>query len=216
MVFSQTIIVPIKLSAQRNDDDYMLKTFLKFAIEKRGFTALFESDLTKEQLNRPCDFYYVDVVEENKMLSTKLKITVADCQKKIISASEFGTSKEKEFKKAYQIAFREAEKSLVVNLDQTPAIAVKPAQTQTSAPQEVKTTTPENGQFLYAQPIANGFQLINEKPEIICKIFKTSQPKAFIVQKSNVYGIGYLEGDQLTIEYYLDKQLNREVLAVKF
>jgi|694.fasta_scaffold01221_35 hypothetical protein len=216
MVCSQTIIVPNQLSAQRNADDYQLRTFLKLALEKRGFKTTFESDLSKEELNKPCDFIYADVVEENRMMSTRLKITVADCQKKIISASEFGSSKEKEFKKAYQLAFREAEKSLVVNFDQKQAIEVNPSQAQTTVSQDINTATQDKGILLYAQPIANGYQLINEKPEIICKIFNTSQPKTFIVQKSTVHGIGYLVGDQLTIEYYIDHQLKREVLAVKF
>jgi hypothetical protein len=219
---SQTFIIPQKLHCARGNEDFQLKYFLKLALEKRGFTVINASELTQEQKNRPCDFYYVDVVEDNKFMSTRLQIAVYDCQRHEITLSNFGVSKEKEYKKAYQLAFREAEKSLVIE-----NLTIKQPEVKKDAVQKTSTLTSikfneeiveknELKSLLFAQPITNGFQLINDKPEIVCKIFNTSQAKIFMIQKSENFGIGFLEGNFLSIEYYKDNQLIKEVLEVKF
>jgi len=216
LTYSQIVIIPNTLQAQRGDEDYQLKTFLKYALDKRGIVSVFASDLTKDQISMPCNYFFADVVEENDLFATILKITISDCQKKIVSASNFGVSKEKEYKKAYQMAFREAEKSLVVNFIPTQIIDKQIESTPKPVDEKSTKEVSQTNSVLYAQPINNGFQLINDKPEVVCKIYKTSQPKNFIIQKSENFGIGYLEDNLLIIEYYKANQLMKEVLVVKF
>ena len=76
--YSQTIVIPQKLQCERSGDDFQLKLYLKLALEKRGFKIFQADEMSTDNKNRPCDFYYVDVLEENKLMSTKLKIVIHD------------------------------------------------------------------------------------------------------------------------------------------
>lgn len=220
--YSQSIVIPQKLQCERGNDDYQLKLYLKLALEKRGFNVINALELTAEQKANPCDFYYADVVEDNKFMNTRLQIAIYDCQRHEITLSDFGTSKEKAYKTAYQLAFREAEKTLVIE-----NLAVKKPEINKEIVQKTHTLTNirfeenvvdthEQKSFLFAQPITNGFQLVNDKPEIVCKIYNTSQPKVFIVEKGTLFGIGILSKNLLSIEYYQADQLIKETFEIKF
>lgn len=217
---AQTIVIPQKLQSERGNEDFQLKAFLKFSLEKRGFDVLNADDLDAEKRNKPCDYYYTDVLEDNKFMLTRLRIVIYDCQRHEIVTSTFGVSKEKEYKKAYQLAFREAEKTLVINENvlskNTNSAETITVEKQISANAEVLNTNTQNSEWLYAQPIVKGYQVVNSKPEVVFKIFNTSKINHFIVSKNNLNGIGYLEEDKLIIEYYIDNQLIKEIHQVKF
>jgi hypothetical protein len=215
--YSQTIVIPQKLQCERSGDDFQLKLYLKLALEKRGFKIFQADEMSTDNKNRPCDFYYADVLEENKLMSTKLKIVIHDCHRHEITVSDFGVSKEKEYKKAYQMAFREAEKTLIFNKKE---IVNSASKNETIIENQINTTQikedNKTNQIIFAQPITHGFQLVNTKPEIVCKIFKTSQPKQFIVEKGALHGIGILNNNMLLIEYYQAGELIKETFEVKF
>lgn len=224
--FSQTIVIPQKLHCERNDDDFQLKFFLKLALEKRGFETMPAIDMSDENRKSPCDYLYADVLEDNKFLATKLRIVVYDCHRHEISQSEFGISREKEFKKAYQMAFRDSEKTLVIQKNNLKKIEKDQPKNIEVGNTELKTETlatpikaisaSTNENTLFAQPINSGFQLINTKPEIVCKIYKTTQPNYFIVEKNQIFGIGFIKENKLIIEYYIDTTLTKEVFDIKF
>jgi hypothetical protein len=39
---------------------------------------------------------------------------------------------------------------------------------------------------LYAQPIVNGFQLVNSTPKVVMKVFKTSSPTCLIAMRESI------------------------------
>jgi hypothetical protein len=41
---------------------------------------------------------------------------------------------------------------------------------------------------LYAQPIVNGFQLVNSTPKVVMKVFKTSSPTCLIAMRESIQG----------------------------
>jgi hypothetical protein len=42
---------------------------------------------------------------------------------------------------------------------------------------------------LYAQPIVNGFQLVNSTPKVVMKVFKTSSPTCLIAMRESIQGV---------------------------
>jgi hypothetical protein len=77
---------------------------------------------------------------------------------------------------------------------------------------KVKSELPTD--VLYAQPITNGFQLVNSKPEIVYTLLKTTKSKVFILK--NEKGIVYEKGGKWIVEYYKASTLIQEELQIKF
>ena len=69
---------------------------------------------------------------------------------------------------------------------------------------------------LFAQPIENGFQLVDTTPKMILKIYKTSVNNIFLGTKENFNGIVYQKNENWFFEYYLNGKLISEVFTIKF
>ncbi len=110
-------------------DKYKLNSLTKFLFNKYGYIALFQDeDYPQDLLLNPCLGVLVDIVNDSKLLSTRLKIELKDCSNKIIYTSREGVTREKEFVKAYQEALRNAFISFQVmtyNFDPHIAVAYK-------------------------------------------------------------------------------------------
>jgi hypothetical protein len=69
---------------------------------------------------------------------------------------------------------------------------------------------------LYAQPTANGYQLIDTAPKIILTLYKTSVENYFIAGNATANGIVFKKNDNWVFEYYTGGQLVAEKLLIKF
>ena len=230
----KAVVVPLKYDFFKVENQYRLNTLTKFNLNKAGFEAFYSNEAIPNDFSDRCSLLYVDVIKENGFLTTKLFITLKDCYGKIIFQSITGKSKEKEFKVAYTEALNEAFKSVydlqykyngslvakvpypiqpeVVNATQA---LVTVAKNTVSEPVVVNTVLADSN-LLYAQPTANGFQLIDSTPKVIMKLFKTSQPNSFIAIKDTVQGSLILKDNQWYFEYYQNDKLMSEKVAVKF
>lgn len=105
--------------------------------------------------------------------------------------------------------------------------AAAPAAVAVSAPAStppVKSATPETAVSqssapagtLYAQAIANGYQLIDTTPKIVLTLLKTSVQDYYIASNATANGIVLKKNDGWVFEYYKDGKLTSEKLLVKF
>jgi len=79
----------------------------------------------------------------------------------------------------------------------------------------VKNTSVVNPELLYAQPNANGFQLIDSTPKVLYIIQRTSLTDVFVLK--NQKGLFFKKGDQWVVEYYDENnQLKQKSVQVKF
>lgn len=69
---------------------------------------------------------------------------------------------------------------------------------------------------LYAQPTANGYQLIDTAPKIILTLYKTSVENYFIAGNGTANGVVFKKNDNWIFEYYNGGQLIAEKLLIKF
>jgi hypothetical protein len=72
-------------------------------------------------------------------------------------------------------------------------------------------------ELLYAQPIENGFQLIDNKPSVRMILVNTSKPDIFLVIVNGVsQGTVFKEGDKWIHESLDGTALKRDILQIKF
>lgn len=218
----QAVIVPLKFDFQKTTNEYRLSTLAKFNLNKAGFEVFYTQEPNSYD---KCSLLYVDVINLKAFLATKIYFVLKDCTGKEIFKSEVGYSKEKEYQLAYTDALNDAFMSLytknykynpssMVATTKANAIATTPTPVVAAIPVEVSNAV--SGEMYYAQPIANGFQLVDTAPKLIMKLLKTSKSDCFIATRQGIQGVLILKGNEWFFEYYQNEQLFSEKMAIKF
>jgi hypothetical protein len=224
----KAVVVPLKYDFLKGENQYRLSTLTKFNLNQAGFVAFYNKETFPTEYSNRCDLLYIDVVKESGFLTTKLFITMKDCNEKIIFQSTVGKSKEKDYKIAYNEALNEAFQSvydlqykysgavsktepIVVQTQSAPVVLEKAIVAEAKVNVESK-----DANLLYAQATPTGFQLIDSTPKVVMKLFKTSQANSFIAIKDTIQGSLILKDNQWYFEYYQNDKLISEKVAVKF
>ena len=219
------VLVPETFNFLKQKDQYGLNTLTKSSLEETGFTAYFDNpQLPTELANNKCNALNAEVIEKKSMFTTKLTLFLKDCKGNVVFKSKEGISREKEFALSYTLALKDAFTSLTqAKYVYQPAPAANdqplaPTTTSNSAPAGNTTVivTPPAAGTLYAQPIANGYQLIDTTPKTILRMFKTSVADYFIADNGSSNGIVFKREDSWIFEYYKDGKLMAEKLLIKF
>ena len=237
-------IVKSKFDFVKQVDGYQTSSLTKFLFNKMGFTAYLDNEEFDEEysMNR-CSAIYVEAKDASGLLNTKIFLEIKDCRGKLLFTSANGTSRLKQYIKAYRKSIKEAFNSvnaLGYNYDSSlskkevktvevvespkaekkekeivkkPVIVTKKVPVKTTEPIK-KVTRNSSIEVLYAQPKENGFQLVNTKPEIIFVLLKTSDPNKFIIKDKN--GTLVKKGDYWVAEFYDKGQLTTKKYQIKF
>jgi len=103
------VVVPDFYTFLKSKDQYQLNSLTKFLFNKYGFEAYIEGDdYPDDLLPKSCNILYADIINDSNFLSTTLKVSLTDCDGNVVYVSEKGRSKEKEYKKSYHEALRDA------------------------------------------------------------------------------------------------------------
>ncbi len=219
------IIVPRKFEFFKEPNKYNMNELTRMVFEKYGFVVFYaDQKLPDEVALDRCKALYGDLVNDSGLLVTNLYITIKDCSGQVIFKSEKGNSKQKDFKKAYVEALRNASHSLsALNYQYTAGNKIaEPVETiQITEKASVTTAQPSvsavvNESQLFAQPIANGYQLVDTTPKVVLKMYRTSQPDNFTAQGEGKNGVVFKKGGEWFFEYYKDDKLVSEKLNIKF
>ncbi|MEH1008668.1 hypothetical protein VDP25_13045 [Winogradskyella sp. ECml5-4] len=210
------IIVPQKFDFFNTEDQYQLNSLTKFLFNKYGYEAFFAGDVDEfpEDLKKNHCLALTAEVTKDKggIFKTKLLISLKDCYGVTVMTSQIGESRVKEYKKAYNLALRDAFVTFQnFNYKYVPKadVMVKPVNAETGSVNEstIKVATPENkivettkteevesvktevvstthdfSDLHYAQEIKNGFQLVNSEPKIVMILLSTAAENVFIVK----------------------------------
>ncbi|WP_405572931.1 hypothetical protein [Winogradskyella sp. Asnod2-B02-A] len=209
------IILPTSFEFSKSEDQYQLNSLLKFLFNKYGYEAYFGTDDLPEDLksNRCLALNAEALKNKGGLFKTKLEIELKDCFGNIVMMSQEGQSREKEYKKAYTEALRnafetfqnldykyvsneetlvETPKPKVENVKQPIAEVNTPKETIAANEKKVnevitKEVSTENNfsDLHYAQEIKNGFQLVNSEPRIVMILLATAAENVFIVKGKN-------------------------------
>lgn len=103
------IIVPDRYAWAGEADKHQINSLTTFLFKKYGFNAYQLGEILPGDMNAGgCNSLTADVTENSSFVKTKLKVTLKDCKGNIVFVSQEGISKEKDFKRAYHEALRNA------------------------------------------------------------------------------------------------------------
>lgn len=218
------VIIPTKFSFLNEENQYRLNTITKHNLVEMGFKAFYSNEqLPRELASDRCNKLYVEVEKVNSLLVTKVEIVFRDCQNNIVFQSEEGKSRQKEFKISYPEALQNAFLKLkTIGYAYNGANGGSNIVAEIVAKPEVKSAPvssakiDETADYLFAQPIANGYQLVDKSPKVVLKIYKTSQPDYFTAQSETKNGALINKNGEWILEYYKDDKLVSEKLLIKF
>jgi hypothetical protein len=194
-------IVPEKLTFLKQKNQYNLNELLKFAMIKYGFEPYFENDILPDDISND-NKVYVDVLENNSMFSTKVKIILKDFKNNILFTSNEGKSLDKSLEIAYNVALRVATNSLS---------SLKHVYTN-----NIQVTNLKETNVIYqAKSITNGYELYLDN-NLIYKILKTSNKDFYKANKGDLQGTMFLKDNQYYFEYYSNDVLITEKLSINF
>lgn len=220
IIFSQNVtdykyvVVPSKFSFSKEVNKYNLNALTKSVLEKQGYEVYYDTDILPQDLaeNR-CKALYADMLDNSNMFVTKIKLELKDCKNEVVFVSEEGESREKDFLKSYIQAFRTVGKSMTILYSKPKStekqIVVSDSKGETTADSGLKIS-------LVAQPIPNGFQLLDASQKSFIKLFKTSLSNFYFAYKDAVQGVVFNKNDQWYFEYYQNDKLVSEKMEIKF
>jgi hypothetical protein len=206
--FYDIVILPNNFSLFNGENRYNLDVLTKSFFESEGFKVYSSSVILPDQLaNNRCNALFVDVQENNALLVTKVYVELKNCKNEILFTSELGDSREKSFSKAYNEALRKALQSM----------KGKTRFKKDIVEQTIVVSNPKIvGEFLYAIPTHTGYKLVDEVPNLIFELTKSSSPDIFMAKKGNLQGLLIKKENNWFFEYNDGNQLISERVEVKF
>ena len=106
------VTIPKKYDFLKSEDQYQLNSLTDFLFMKEGFQTLFDTDSKPQELKDQCLGLRSEVKKNSSLFTTKLIIVLTNCNNEIVFTSKEGKSKEKDYKKAYHEALRNAFQSI--------------------------------------------------------------------------------------------------------
>ena len=157
------------------------------------------------------NYAYVSNENVSSLTSTSSTSQQLDVKNEVSEEIQELKAEIENLKKAKEIAKVE-EKS-----DESPVVS-KPNNREVSPELSKVITQPVNkkdsSDVLYAQPITNGFQLVDSSPKVVYKISKTGIDNVFLVEGKSA--LVYKRGNNWVIEYYVEDTMKTEALNIKF
>ncbi len=217
------IIIPSQFSFFTEANKYGLNELTKSFFQSEGFEVYYDNEKFPDELSKNrCLALFANALENNNMLLTKIHFELKDCTNSVLLKSELATSREKQYKVAYTQTFREALSSLKGKINFKKADEIQKIEV-VETPKEVvvvsKNEIIENtkaANTLFAIPMINGYKLVNDKPETVFILKKTSVNNTYFAQKSDKSGVLIKKNENWFFEYYEGEKLISEKVEVKF
>ncbi|HBK70304.1 MAG TPA: hypothetical protein DDZ39_01380 [Flavobacteriaceae bacterium] len=107
------VIIPAKYDFLKFNDQHKLNSLTKFLFEKEGFKTIYDNlEKPADLSNNPCSALTANVMSNSGMFTTKIIIELINCKNQKVLVSKEGKSKEKDYKKGFQEALRNAFESV--------------------------------------------------------------------------------------------------------
>jgi flagella basal body P-ring formation protein FlgA len=212
-------VIPNKFSFLKHENPYNLSTNLKLYFEKLGYKAIVIGEEYPVGMNATsCNTIYPDLIENNGLMTTKISVVVKNCKGDVIAQSQEGASREKDLRTAYLQALRNATLAFTIpgNSAANQSVAVDPISSEEGQAVILAEAVSSELPLLYAQPIENGYQLVDATPKLVLKIFKTSQPDYFTAVSEAKNGVVFKKEGVWYFEYYENNVLKSEKITIKF
>lgn len=206
------IIVPKKFDFLRKENQYRVNSQTKYLFDSNGYTTLLKGEeYPDDLLSNPCLGVEANVIDESNTFTSKVRISLTNCQDQVVYTTEQGRSKEKEYAKSYSLALNNAFKSIAeMGYEFNPDLALVPsvASAPTQQPGVAKT-----------EPVAEPKPVSEPKPTEVA-VAAAAVPVAAAVpevseapEKESVSGGAVTYGNE-NISFFLIEQGNNLVAYV--
>lgn len=221
-------LVPSKFSFLKEENMYNLNVLTKMFMQKYGFETYLSNETAPDDfVNTNCNKIFVDIVPNNNIFTTKVKVVIKDCKGTILGSSEEGSSRDKEYRVAYNEALRAAFDSFSLLKTHQYLPSEKSVEPVKVAVVEPKTETPKvedtKPSILYSEPLfakpfgENGFQLLTNNtnvPQYVMTVYKTSSVDCYIASKEGNSGVLIKKANHWFFEYYKEGKLMSQPLSI--
>ncbi len=164
------IVVPKKFDAFKEANEYQTSTLIKHYFTENGFNVVYDDALPIDLAGNRCTGLVADVIDESGMFSTKVFISLKDCQNKEVFRSVEGISKIKEFGPAYKDAIQKAFISFAgMNYTYTPSEA-------TAAKTDDTVTLSYKNDVKFVEPTVTA-TVVEQKATPEEQVYKSMEPK---------------------------------------
>ena len=226
-------LIPARFKFQNEDNQYRINSTIKSFLNQKGFEAYVSTDILPEGfLDYNCNKVFINVLEENTMFSTKIKIEFKDCKDVVLFTTDLGESREKDYAKAYNQALlltlksfdkakykfsgktyyddeaQEKIKSRDIENVSTEVTRVIKSENETKYEKVEKTEKLEKV-VLFVKVV----NLIN-KTEM--SLYKTSNPNVFLCKQNDKNGVVVSKNNIWFFEYIENDKVVSEKLDIKF
>lgn len=236
------VVIPYEFDFLKKHDKYRVNTLLRYLFKKEGFEVLYDTEsFPKELGDDRCLALYANINNDSSIFTTKMAIVLRDCSNQIVMETTYGRSKIKAYEAAYNQALKRAfedikaknytyvpkEKDIVETspIVKTPKKVVENV-TVTVAEEKppIKKTVVQNGTvkkvtttkelILYAQPIENGYQLVDSTPKVVMILLKTGVPNVYLVKGQDA--TVYQENGQWMLSKATNGGNEKSAITIKF
>ena len=111
------IIVPKQFDAFKKQNQYQTSTLVKYLFSEKGFNVIYDDALPAELSSNRCLGLLLGLNDASGMFSTKVSLSLKDCNSKEVFRTEEGLSKVKVYKESYDEAIREAFNASLANFN---------------------------------------------------------------------------------------------------
>ncbi len=193
------VVVPYEFGFLNKHDKYRVNTLVRHLFKKEGFEVVYDNQpFPKDLADDRCLGLYADINNQSGLLTIKMSIILRDCSNQIFFETGVGRSKIKAYEKGYNQALRRAfadieaknysYKPVSKTVVETPIEEVEEVEEEVEVEEVVEevvepaATTNISKTVLYAQPIKNGYQLVDSTPKVVMILLKTGVPNVYIVK----------------------------------
>lgn len=238
----QYVRVPEKFDFLKEVNQYQLNALTAFLFEKYGFKTLYKTEIP--QGANSCDVLQANVHSDSNLFSSKLYITLEDCENRTVFTSRTGSSREKDFQVSYHEALRDAfvslkefDNTLVVaemptqDIDHTekaqvPQVIVDPIVTSEEIEEvEAEQTSLEgdnvlrfvNGPIMYLLKRSSvGYDLYKEgEQEKFASLMKSGGGDNYLYSSKNISGNAFFDTEGNLVVEYLDPD-SQQLITVTY
>ncbi|EKT4500288.1 hypothetical protein [Flavobacterium psychrophilum] len=226
-------IIPSKFEFQKEDNQYRISSTIKAFLKQKGFEAYVSTDVLPEGfLDYNCNKIFVNVLEENTLFSTRIKIEFKNCKQLVLFTTDLGESREKELGKGYNQALLLALKSFDKSrykfsgktyYDEEAQEKIKSRDVHSISSEVTKITKSEKG-VTYEKVTKQDalvtsevfVKVVNQANQQELLLYKTSREGIYLCNQNGKNGVVFAKDEVWFFEYLENGKLISEKLDVNF
>ena len=226
-------LIPAKFEFQKSDNQYRINATIKAFLKQKGFEVYLSSDeLPEGFIDYNCNKVNVNVIEENTMFSTKIKIEFKDCKNTVLFTTDLGESRAKDLPQAYNQALLLTLKSFdkakykfsgKTYYNEEAQEKLKSREVENVSTEVTKVTKSEKGvsyekveKIPKIETNETFVNVVNQANNEELVLYKTTRNAIYLCNQNAKSGIVFAKNDVWFFEYLDNGKLVSEKLDIKF